>query len=300
MILVAGATGILGGEICRRLVARGKTVRAMVRPTSDPEKVQNLKKLGVALVEADFKDPTSLVKATQGADTVISTVSTTFSHQEGDTIPAIDQQGQLDLVAAAEKSGVKRFVYVSYSGNINTPCPLTTAKRTVEQRLKDSRLTYTILRPPCFMEIWLSPAIGFDYVNGKAQIYGEGKNKLSFVSLGDVAEFAVEVLDNPAAHNVTLDFGGPEAISPLEAVQIFEEALGRKFELQFVPVEAIKAQREAAPDPLSQSFSTLMLDYTRGDNIPMSEVLKIYPIKLTSVKDYARRVASELPKMVSR
>jgi uncharacterized protein YbjT (DUF2867 family) len=288
MILVAGATGILGGEICRRLVAQGKPVKAMVRKVSDPAKVQNLKNLGVELVEADFKDPASLVRACRGVDTVITTVTTTLTHTEGDTIPVVDQKGQLSLVDAALENGVKRFIYMSFSGNINEDCPLTTAKRTVEERLKKSGMTYTILRPPCFMEIWLGPAVGFDYVSGKAQIYGEGKNGLSFISLGDVAQFVLEVLDNPAANNTTLEIGGPEVLSPLEVVQIFEDVQGRKFDVQFIPEEALKAQKAAATDPLSESFSALMLAYAHGDPINMTEVLKTYRIKLTTVKEYAR------------
>lgn len=293
MILVAGATGILGGEICRRLVAQGKPVRAMIRKVSDPAKVQNLKNLGVELVEADVKDPTSLVKACRGVDTVITTVTTTLTHTEGDTIPVVDQKGQLSLVEAALENGVSRFIYTSYSGNIKEDCPLTTAKRTVEERLKKSGLTYTILRPPTFMEIWLSPALGFDYVSGKAQIYGEGKNKISYISLGDVAQFALEALNNPAAKNTTLEFGGPEALSPLEVVQIFEEMSGRKFEVQLIPEEALKAQKAAATDPLSQSFSALMLAYAHGDVIDMTQVLKTYPVKLTTLREYAQRVTGK-------
>lgn len=293
MILVAGATGILGGEICRRLVAQGKPVRAMVRKVSDPAKVQNLKNLGVELVEADVKDPTSLVKACRGVDTVITTVTTTLTHTEGDTIPVVDQKGQLSLVEAALENGVRRFIYTSYSGNIKEDCPLTTAKRTVEERLKKSGLTYTILRPPTFMEIWLSPALGFDYVSGKAQIYGEGKNKISYISLGDVAQFALEALDNPAAKNATLEFGGPEALSPLEAVRIFEEVSGRKFEVELIPEEALKAQKAAATDPLSQSFSALMIGYAHGDVIDMTQVLKTYPVKLTTLREYAQRVTGK-------
>jgi uncharacterized protein YbjT (DUF2867 family) len=55
MILVAGATGVLGSEIVRRLLARGEKVRAMVRVTSAPEKVERLEKAGIEIVRADLK-----------------------------------------------------------------------------------------------------------------------------------------------------------------------------------------------------------------------------------------------------
>ena len=97
--------------------------------------------------------------------------------------------------------------------------PLRNAKRAVESHLKDSGLVYTILRPSYFTEFWFSPAVGFDVADAKAQIYGSGENPISWISFKDVAQFAVESLDNPAAQNVTLELGGPEALSPLQVVQ---------------------------------------------------------------------------------
>src|SRR5215475_784243 len=97
--------------------------------------------------------------------------------------------GQLQLVEAAMESGVKHFIYVSYSRNMNADCPLTTAKRTVEQRIMGIGMSYTILRPSAFMEVWLSPFVGFDYPNNQARIYGTGQNPLSWISFIDVARF---------------------------------------------------------------------------------------------------------------
>jgi NADH dehydrogenase len=55
MILVAGSTGLLGGEICRQLTAQQKPVRALVRKTSSSEKIAALMKMGCSLTEGDFK-----------------------------------------------------------------------------------------------------------------------------------------------------------------------------------------------------------------------------------------------------
>ena len=49
--------------------------------------------------------------------------------------------------------------------------PLSAAKRAAEERLKASGMTYTIVRANYFMEVWLSPALGFDYPNARARIY---------------------------------------------------------------------------------------------------------------------------------
>lgn len=294
MILVAGATGFLGRDICRLLSGQYRHVRGMVRETSDSETVTQLLDQGVEIVEGDLKDPETLRRACAGASMVISTVTTTRTHQEADSIEATDHQGQIDLIDAAVSQGVERFIYISYSGHIGVDDPLTVAKRSVERHLLTSGLEYTILRPSCFMEVWLSPALGFDYPNASATIYGAGENRLSWISIGDVAAFAVAAVDNPAARNAVVELGGPEALSPHEVVSIFEEVGGRKFELQHVPEDALRAQRAAAGSSLEQAFAALMLAVAQGDEIPMENTLRSFPITLTSVRDYARQVAASV------
>jgi NADH dehydrogenase len=292
MNLVVGATGFLGSEICRRLAAQGKPLRAMVRPTADAAKVEHLKELGAEIVEGNLHDPVSLEAACQGATAVICTVSACpFSYSPpGNTIRNVDIDGVTNLIEAARTTGVKHFVYTSFSGQINVPCPLENAKRTVEQHLKDSGLAYTILRPSYFMEAWLTPMVGFDPANATATIYGAGHNPISWISLHDVAQFAVASLDNPAARNATLEMGGPQALSPLEVVAIFERAGGKSFNVQHVPEEALAGQLAEATDDLAKSFPGLMLAYAHGDAIDMHRMLQTFPLQLTTVQEYAQHV----------
>jgi NADH dehydrogenase len=217
-------------------------------------------------------------------------VTATRSRQPDDTIEATDQLGQLNLVDVARDAGVGRYVYISLSGQISSEDPLTHAKRTVEERVRASAMTYTILRPSYFMEVWLGPALGFDYPNGRATIYGSGENPISWISLADVAAFAIHSLENPVAENAVIELGGPDALSPREVVRIFEAISGRSFEIQTVPEEAIRAQQAEATDTLQQTFAALMLTYAAGDPIPMTETLRKYPLPLRTVRDYAQQV----------
>lgn len=290
MILVVGATGELGRDICQGLRDKGHAVTGLIRSTSDPQKVQSLINMGVKVVKGNLKDRASLDAACRGVDDVISTATITASRQPDDTIQNVDQEGQLNLVDAARAAGVKHFIYTSYSKNLNTDCPLTTAKRAVENHVIRSGMAYTILRPSCFMEMWLSPIVGFDYPNAKATIYGEGKARLSWISRRDVARFAIGSLDNPAARNAILELGGSEALSPLEVVHIFERTGHKTFEVQHVSEEAIRAQRAQATDSVQQSFAALMLDCTKGDVVDMTPVLRHFPVKLMSVAEYAHHV----------
>jgi NADH dehydrogenase len=279
---------MVGSEICRQLAAQGKPVRGLVRATSDQTKVDYLKGYGVEIVQGDMCDPASLEAACQGVSAVISTVSSMPSCYEAgvNDIQHVDLDGMTCLIDAAQAAGVERFIYTSFT--MDNEFPLRNAKRAVEGHLKDSGIVYTILRPSYFMEVWLSPAVGFDVANGKAQIYGSGENPISWISFKDVAQFAVESLDNPLARNATIELGGPEALSQLQAVHIFEDLSGRSFEVQHVPEEALAEQQKAAMDPMQQSFAGLMQWYAKGDPVDMGETLKTYPVQLTSVRDYAQ------------
>jgi NADH dehydrogenase len=265
-------------------------VRALVRSSSNAESVARLESLGAETVVGDLKDRASLDAACRGVDAVISTVSSTRSRAGGDSLEATDHAGQLQLVDAARAAGVGRYVYISFSGAIGRDDALTVAKREVERRIRESGMTYTILRPTFFMEVWLSPLLGFDAAHAKAKVYGAGENAISFISLGDVAEFAARALETPAADNATIELGGPEALTPHEVIRIFEEIGGRPFEVEHVPERALEAAYEGAADSLQRAFAALSLGYGRGDAIPMEETLRRFPVRLRSVRDYATDV----------
>lgn len=295
MILVVGSTGVLGSEICRRLREAGEPVRGLIRPTSAPEKIARLVAMGVEVARGDLREPASLARACQGAGTVITTATSTLSMQPGDSIPVTDQQGQLDLVKAAQAAGVKRFIMLSIPMTIRD-CPLKTAKRAVENALIASGMEYTILRPGIFMEIWLNPALGFDYINGKATIYGDGHAKNHFITLGNVAQYVVESLICPEAINRAFELGAPQSCGMLEVVQTFEQVGGKPFDLAFVPAAALEAQANATNDPRQKSFAVMTHDMAKGIRVDTSEAENVFSLSLASVEDYARCVlAIEVP-----
>ncbi len=81
--LVAGATGMLGSRVCTELAAAGKPVAGLVRGSDDEAKLGALKAAGVELVDGDLKDAASLERACQGREAVVSTASSSLSHQAG-------------------------------------------------------------------------------------------------------------------------------------------------------------------------------------------------------------------------
>ena len=298
MILVAGSTGLLGSEICRQLTAQQKNVSVLVRKTSAPEKIDALKQMGCSLVEGDFKDRSSLLNACKGCDIVISTVSSTLSRQERDNIQTVDHDGNLNLIASAKEAGIKQFIFISFRHQHAMDNPLTQAKQTAERAIKNSGMKYTILQASIFMEVWLSPALGFDAPNGSVTIYGNGDKPISWISIRDVAAFAIASLNNDKAMNQEFELGGPEALTPDQVISLFEEVAAKKIDVKKVPLEALKEQKASATDPLTESFAGLMIGYANGTPIEMEKTLTILPVECTSVREYARMMMPEATEAV--
>lgn len=295
MILVVGATGLVGGEVCRQLAAAGMPVRALIRSTSNPDKIDALRSLGVGTVIGDVRDTAGLTAACRGVDAVVSTVSSMpFAYEAGaNDIATVDSDGIRRLVDIASEMGVRRFVYTSFSGHLDLPFPLSIAKRTVEAHLMASPLDWTILRPSYFMEVWLTPATGFDAEHGTTTLFGSGEAPISFISIRDVAAFAVTALLNAATSRQTLELGGPDAIAPLEVVATFEEALGRPIEVTLVPEADLEAQQASITDPMMQSFIGLQRCYARGDAIDMKRTAPLLLHSMRTVREHARSLGRQ-------
>ena len=286
--LVVGATGMLGGEICRLLRARNSPVRAFTRATSNPDRIAWLRELGAEVVQGDLTVRASLEAACRGAGAVISTASAIQSQLPGNSIEKADRDGQIALVEAAAGAGAQHFVLISFP-DTGLAFPLQSAKRAVEEKLRATAMTWTILQPTFFAEVWLGPHLGLDLAQGQARVYGEGANRISWISFRDVARCAVAALGNPRTANRTIVLGGPAPLSPLEVIRQAEEVTGKRIQVERIPEAALRAQYEAAVDAREKSFAGLMLYYARGEEVDMSQPIRDFALgELRTVTEYLR------------
>lgn len=241
MILVCGATGDLGGRVVRELVAGGQHVRALVRPTTD---ATALERTGVEVARGDLRQPDTLDVALQGVDTVVTTANAIGRLLAGPTdlsIDAVDRDGNANLVRAAERAGVRRFVFVSAAGGegMAGSAPFAAAKVATEELLRSSSLPVVIVRPDMFQEIWAGRLGGFDAEAGRAQIFGRGRTRHRYVAVDDVAALTAHLALAPDPPAV-VEVGGPEALSPREVLALYEDATGRSFRVVPVPRPVLK------------------------------------------------------------
>jgi NADH dehydrogenase len=294
MILVVGATGILGGMITQRLLSEGRDVRILVRHNSASEKMvlqgiatsaRSLIDAGAQPVYGDLKELASIEKACEGIETVITTATSAMRGGE-DTVDTVDRQGNLYLIDAAKKEKVKQFIFISYLGaDLNNPVHLFQAKAEVEAVLKESGMVFTILAPNFFLESWVGMVVGIPLqARQPITLVGTGQRLHSLISIGDVAAFTIATVGNPAAKNQRLVLGGPEPVSWCGIVDAFGKVLGEDLPVQFVnPGETIPGLPGVVPPVLAGME-------TYDSPIPMDELARNFGVKQTTLTVFIHRM----------
>ena len=282
MILVVGATGQLGSMVTRRLLTQNKAVRAFVRQVSPHLELQ---KAGAEIVFGDLKQHESLARAMQGVQIVVTT-ATASMRGGADTIDTVDALGTQALIDAAEAAGVNQFVYVSaYGFSPKATNPLARAKGVNEVRLKESGMSYTVLKPVNFMESWIGYVVGSQLQRGRSiTIVGDGQVKHGFVAIENVAELAVAVLGDPGAKNRDIVLNGPSAVSYREIIQMIEDATGQTIEVNSVdPGDGVPGM----PAIVNELWA--MFVEMGNFDIDTAEVARAYGLNPVSVESYIQR-----------
>ncbi len=228
-IAVAGASGLQGGAVARRMLAEGWRVRALTRDPGKPTS-QELAGLGAQVVPGDMEQPAQLEAAFKGADAVFSV--------QNYWLPNVGFEGEVrqgKLVAdAARAAGVGHFVYSSVgAAHRGLGQRHFDSKLLIEQHLQASGLPYTILRPVAFMENfnwpWNRPAI----LSGSLPSFGLRLDKpMQIVAVEDIAAFVALALAQPEKFlGQTIELAGDEQ-TETQIAQTFSKVIGRPVALK--------------------------------------------------------------------
>ncbi|MEP6863921.1 MAG: NAD(P)H-binding protein [Deltaproteobacteria bacterium] len=274
MIVVAGGTGRLGRLVVERLRGSGEEIRTMSRS------------------DGDVRDRAAADRAVAGARVVISAISA-FG-RKGVTPREVDDEGNANLITAAERQGVERFVLISVHGaSPDHAMELARMKHRAERRLIASRLRWTILRPTTFIETFQEALCAPLLARRKAVVLGHARNPVNFVSAHDVARVVEVAVLEQAAPNSIVELGGPENLSLVEFVEAFAGALGLAISIKHVPQLALRVLSQLAR-PFNPMFARMAQAGVVMDTTDMTfdarELVARYPqIAWTTVVDAARR-----------
>lgn len=289
MILVVGASGQLGGTIARQLLANGETIRAMSRR---PEQLTELQAAGAEVVMGDLRDAETLSRACAGADRIVTTAHA--SGGSGDNAPErVDGDGNRNLIDAAKAAGVEHVVFISNTlAGADSPVDFYRFKAAAEEHLMSSDMAYTILRAAPLMDLMVT-LFGEPIARGqKVRIFGSGRNPISFIAIDDVARFAVQALRQPAARNRILTIGGPDTHTTRQIAETVARVTGEPLAVRNLPMPLLRLMKVVlrAFNPIfaRRIEQMIVLDTTRQE-IAMEEVLREFPVELTSLEAYVRR-----------
>ena len=262
MILLAGGTGHLGKVLVARLAAGGVPVRILSR---DPARARKSLGEGFEVVSGDIRVPASLTTALTGVDSVISAV--TGFGPGGDGPRRVDLEGNGNLIEAAEAAGVAHFVLVSIHGaGSGHPMELYRAKFMAEQRLRESRLEWTIIRPTVFKELWAGIVGDPLLKSGTAMVFGRGENPINFVSVHDVARCVEKAVIDPELRGRVLEVDGPENLTLNQLVEIVAASNGLQAKARHIPLAALRigaiALRPFKPDIAGLLQAAVLMDTT--------------------------------------
>ncbi len=239
MVLVTGATGTVGGEVARQLIAAGVRPRLLVRDLARASELSG----SAELVQADLAKPESLAPPFVGAERLFLACS----GPERRTL-------EKNALEAAERAGVQHVVKLSVLGADTSELSICRWHAEVEQALRDSGLAWTMLRPGDFMSNALAWA---PTVRSEGNVYEAcGDGRFAPIDPADIATVAVRALTEPGHSGKAYALTGPESLSLTEQVQCLARVLGRPVRyVALTPAEARERLRaEGTPELLVEAI----------------------------------------------
>lgn len=240
MLLLTGATGLVGSALLRRLVAEGQPVRCLVR---DPRRL-GPQRVRVQIALGDLTDPPSFRNAMRGVSTVVHLAASTRDQPRG-SIEELAAIATWRMVEAAQRAGVERFVFFSALGaSSHHRARLFRAKALAEQAVHESDMHSTVIAPSLVYapgDRWLT-MLGRLSLLPVMPVSGRGNAVCQPIWAEDVASCVMAVLsknDNGDTAGERYELAGPETLTYNEIIRTALRAQQRERPLAHIPTPLV-------------------------------------------------------------
>lgn len=226
-ILITGATGNVGTQLVKKLVASNTPFKALVRTGDSSTLLKSLPQ--ATIVTGDLSDPATLSNALQGIDKAFLL---TNSSEQAESL-------QMNFVTAAHQAGVKHIVKLSqFAAEKHSPVRFLRYHAAVEAYIQSLGFNYTFLRPNLYMQ----GLLGFkDLIQQTGKFYAAvGHATISAVDVRDIADVAAAALTSAGHENKIYNITGSTSITHYEMADILSQVLGK----QITFVDVAPAQME--------------------------------------------------------
>ena len=234
-LLIIGGTGTLGRQIVLQSLLKGYKVRCLVR---NFRKASFLKEWGVELVRGDLTKPETIPYCLKGITAIIDTSAS--KPEELNSLNKVDWKGKLFLIEAAKIANIKRFIFFSAQNTEQLQqIPLMKLKYKIENKLKKSKIPYTIFRLTGFYQglieqyaIPILEELPIWVTNENAQVF--------YIDTQDIAKFCLRSLQLPATKNQTFILSGLKAWTSSEIVELCEQLTCKIAKINRIPSFLLK------------------------------------------------------------
>lgn len=285
-ILITGATGNLGGLVIEALLEKieANQIAGLVRETS---KAADLKAKGIDIREGNYDDESSLEKAFQRIEKIYF-----ISGSELDKRVVQHK----NIVAAAEKAGVKHVIYTSFgrkNESENSPIyPVAKGHLAAENALKNAHLDVTILKHNLYMEV-IPMFAGDNLLESKTLFLPAEDGKTGFMARKDMANLAAEILTAKGHENKTYEVSGNKAYSFSEIATLISEVSDT--EINYVSPNANEFTETLKSYGVPQPAIDMTLMFAKGiAQGEFNETASIYKDltgnELTSLKEFLKEL----------
>ena len=224
IIVLAGATGNLGGRIARALVQRGASVRALVRHGSARDKIERLQDLGVAIASVDLSHASEVIPACSGASCIVSALQ---------GLRDVIVETQTVLLDAAVTAGVPRFIPSDYSIDFTKFPPGENRnldfRRDFHKRLDAKSISATTIFNGAFAGLLTGQMPLILFKLKRVLYWGNADQRMDFTTIDDTAVFTAIAALDPSTPRFLRIAG--DQVSARELTAVVSEVTGEKFRL---------------------------------------------------------------------
>ncbi|MBA2935752.1 SDR family oxidoreductase [Sphingomonas sp. CGMCC 1.13654] len=248
MYAVTGATGQLGRLVINGLLEK-VSPSEMIALARDPSAAQDIAQTGVTVRPFDYDAPDQLAAALQGVTRLLFISS-------DDVVRRIGQHRAVIDAAIAAK--VEFIAYTSVIHADDNPISVAPSHRETEAMLRNSGITYAVLRNSWYIENYL---IGADAAVAHGALLGStGEGRISAASRADYAAAAVAVLTEPTPDSRVYELGGDDAFTLSDVAAALSEASGKPVTYHHLPEEAYRDALANAGVPAA--FAATLASYS--------------------------------------
>ena len=234
-LLIIGGTGTLGRQIVLQALTKGYKVRCLVR---NLRKANFLKEWGAELVYGDLTLPETIPSCLRGITAVID--ASTSRPYDLSTMKKVDWNGKLALIEASKVANVQRFVFCSILNLEQFPTiPLLAMKQSIEIKLIESKIPYTIFRLTGFYQ-GLIEQYAIPILENLPIWITDEKTCVSYMDTQDIAKFCLQALQLPKTKNKIFFLGGPKGWLSSEIVGLCEQLAGQSAKVKTISVSILK------------------------------------------------------------